>query len=279
MSRPSKAEHERIVAAMRAHAVAGGDLTASGYATAAGIAERTARDTVRKLGLPLLHRDPPGTRTPPATPPDASDPDATEDTPASPASSKEADEPVTKGEVGKLIQAHVRAATQPGPSADLTVKDPTKAAVLKASSAVAQQHVSSVVTQAERWQTWDEEAGEIVRRLFYDTGLRQHFEGPGVMVQTLAEFWWENRDLVPALQEQLESAVARIDELTRQLDPEVQRRQAIDQVWAMALTAAVAGHPLSREDFAYFIQVAEATALHAPIPAPLPPASPVRFGR
>ena len=49
-----------------------------------------------------------------------------------------------------MIQAQVRAAMQPGPSAGPTIIDPTKAAMLKATSAVAALHVGSVVAQAER---------------------------------------------------------------------------------------------------------------------------------
>ncbi len=88
------------------------------------------------------------------------------------------------------------------------------------------------------------------------------------MVDVLATFWWQNRDRLPALQEQLEAAVAEIGRLQSALDPEAQRRQAIDQVWKMAFTLHLAGHPLSLENLFYYIQVAEATATHSPIPHP-----------
>ena len=169
-----------------------------------------------------------------------------------------------------MIQAQVRAAMQPGPSAGPTIIDPTKAAMLKASSAVAALHVGSVVAQAEKWQTWDEEVGEVVRRLYYDSGFRQHFEGPGQMVEAMATFWWENRDLVVSLQDDLDAAVAEIARLRTALDPEVYRWQEVDKVWMMALTLATAGHPMSREDFQYYLAVAEAMALHQPIPDPPP---------
>ncbi len=278
MTRPTKEERERLIAAIRAHAVSGGDLSSSGYAKAAGCSQEAARNTARQLGLPLVqapgYSPKPGNSTDPVDPVPES-PEAAETVPSSPPIDGA---PVTRAEVGKLVPAHGRAATQAGPSTDLAVKDPTRAAVLKATSAVARLHVDSVVTQAEQWQTWDEEAGELVRRLWYDRGFRDHFPNPGAMVDDLSIFWWENRDLIPALQEQLEAAVARIDDLVRERDPEVRRREAIDQVWAMALTAAVAGRPLSREDFAYYIQVAEATAMHAPIPAPTPSVSLMRLG-
>ena len=167
--RLSKDDHERAVAAIRAHAVAGGDLSARGYGAAAGVTAETARKLVRSLGLPLLHRASPGTESPPSAP---QDPETTDDGAASPPSTddggtpvtqekvvgpprrgiEERGTPVTQEEVGKLIQAHVRAATQSGPASRPTPGltmihlDPTKEAILKASSVVTAQHVASVVT-------------------------------------------------------------------------------------------------------------------------------------
>lgn len=274
MARLPNDERERVVAAIRAHAVSDGDLSARGYAAAANCTPELARTISRKYGLPLTHTSPRGVEAPPSPQTDAPDPEsAATDDPVSSRSPVEGT-PVTREEVEKLVQAHVLAATQTGPSTDLVMKDPTKAAVLAASGAVTKMHVSSVVARAEQWQTWDEEAGELVRRLWFDRGFRDHFPNPGLMVDDLSIFWWENRDGIPALREQLESASARIDELTRQLDPEVQRRQATDRVWMMALTAAVAGHPLSCEDFAYYLQVADAMAIHSPSPKP-PSSAPI----
>ncbi|MGI0066847.1 MAG: hypothetical protein ACREB9_00245 [Thermoplasmata archaeon] len=276
MSRPKKEERDRVIAAIRAHAVSGGDLTSAGYARAAGCSQEAARHIVQQHALPLTRGPSPRTDAPLPSATNDPVPETTEgDAPSTPIEGT----PVSREEVGKLVQAHVRAAIQPGPMTEAVTKDPTKAALIKASGAIAKMHVESVTVQAERWQTWDEEAGELVRRLWYDRGFRDHFESPGAMVGDLSIFWWENRDLIPALQEQLEAAVARIDELTARLDPEVRRREEVDRVWAMALTAAVAGHPLSRDDFAFYIQVAEATAVGAPVPVPAPPAELARFGR
>ncbi len=280
MARLPTEERERVIAAIRAHAVSGGDLSSSGYSQAAGCSQEMARTIARKLGLPMTYRPAAKARDAAPAAPEADSTEPTVQPETSSTGPGSGGIPVTRDEVGKLIQAHVRAATQSGPPAHQTqAKSPTMDAVLKASAAVAAQHVQSVVTQSERWQTWDEEAGEMVRRLFYDSGLRNHFDGPGQMVQALADFWWSNRDLVPALQEQLDAAVARIGELMRQMDPEVRQQQARDQVWAIALTAVMAGHPLSREDFAYYLEVAEARAVGAPIPEPSPPVSSLRFGR
>ncbi len=213
-----------------------------------------------------------------AAPPESTADDTTTDFPvsANPAlTDPSADRtPVTRAELGKLVQAHLRAATRPGSSTEITLEKPTQSAALAASSAVAKRHLDSVVAQAEQWQSWDEDAGGLVRRLWYDRGFRGYFENPGAMVDALAVFWWENRDLLPALQEQLEAAGREIDRLRRERDPEVRRREEVDKVWAMALTAAVAGRPLSRANFAYYIEVAEAIATHSPIPDP-PSSDPV----
>lgn len=167
-----------------------------------------------------------------------------------------------------MIEARIKAVREGESPPDSNGTDPTKEAVLKTSSEVEKRYIESVVVQAVQWHTWDVEAGAKIRRQWYDSGLRYHFESPGQMIEAMSTFWWENRDRLPALQERLEAALAEIGRLQSALDPEVQRRQANDRVWQMAFTLAVAGHPLSPEAFFYYIQVAEATATHSPIPHP-----------
>lgn len=252
---------------MRAHAISGGDLSSTGYAKAADCSLDQVRSIAAKYGLPITLGARPHAKSASSTSTqttDAGSPDADDSSAPNPTAEGA---PVTREEVGKLVQAHVRAATQTGPSMELTVRDPNKAAMQAASARVARMHVDSVVSTSTLVQTQDEEAGEMVRR-FWNQRFSGLFDSPGAMVEDMAVFYWENRDLLPALQEQLEAAVAQIDELARQFDPETRRREAVDQVWAMALTAAVAGRPLSREDVAYYIQVAEALATHSPVPDP-----------
>lgn len=98
------------------------------------------------------------------------------------------------------------------------------------------------------------------------------------MVEAMADFWWENRDAIVSLQEQHDADTAENARLRTALDPEAFRRREVDKVWMMAVTLATTGHPMSREDFQYYLQVAEAMALHQPIPDP-PPHPSERLGR
>jgi hypothetical protein len=271
VGRPTKAQREASDLALRAHAAAEQDLTPDGYAKAAGITAETASKRAKELGLPISLDGRPAVVFPVRGAPQGVDPDSREKQAADSPLNDVEEAVMDPGSVKRMVQELVREAVNADRGSPQSGTDPTAAAQTAARRRVARQHIESVVQQAETWQTWDEEAGEVIRRAFYDEGLRREFSSPAEMVRTWRGFWWANRDRVNQLLDDREDAVSRIQDLERQLDPYERRRAARDRVYMMIMMAAWQGHPFPPPEMAYLFKVADSEAEGLPLPPQAPP--------
>ncbi len=284
MARRAAAEVERFKESLRAHAMAGNDLSLAGYAAVAGIHIRTARKYCRFLGLPYGGNT--LFRYPLPTSPEEKAAQARRQTrgsaqgtggappPPRPAAIRASvlDAEAVNGLVAEIrsvpqaVAGAVREVLQPSPRR--VAKGTDEQALEAARSVVAENYVRTVAEDAAEEAKQRAELGEVFRRWWHEKGLEAEFPGePATMVDIALGFWWENRKKVSWLYEQLDRLQSENLELHRQLDPENRRAAALDEAWKRIAYFVVSGVQVSHADIEYHLRIAEAVARGEPIPS------------
>jgi hypothetical protein len=269
------------------YAARGENLTAAGYAEYIGITEKAARDLVRKLGLPLTSNEiraaaaaeektgdgtgapaKPDNTVPPIDP---KDPNAGILQVATERADTVARSVITArlDELTRALKATPKAPPAQAPEAG----SPTAGAVAAATDVVSRRHRDSVVALAEEIQTTDEDAGEVVRRLWHEKYRPEFPSGPGPMVLEWENFWWKYRDTIRGLQDLVDQYYAANEDLKAQLEPAAQRQEALDRVLAWAYGLQLEGKIVPPLYVEHLLHLAEAFINGQPLPTFVPPSS------
>lgn len=292
MARFTPEQQDKIRAAFEAHQKGGKDLTARGYAAAAGIDRNTAAVYLRRFGYPVLSShataapstsdgekkaEAPGDPTTSTTPPDGgvhmgppptggAVPQVDAATVARIHAELRSLPPQIAAGVEQVLQQHLKVG--PGGRA----KSPAQAAQERAQQELTAAYTEGVTAQAIDIFSWDMIAGEAARRAWNHPGAMSAFPGgPGEMIRTAFEFLWIGREELPVLQEENDDLREQLSMQSQLLNPELRREAETDKVWKMVLTAAISGSPIPPEHVTHMMRVATAVADRAEIPLPSVP--------
>ncbi len=117
--------------------------------------------------------------------------------------------------------------------------------------------VNEIASRAQQQTEWDLNIGEMVREWYVEHGIQFDSSNVQQFLGDVLTFWWQNRDRIAAVEQELAARDEEIRQLRAVADPILFRRNAYNTISRAVLLAAMNGNPIPEGNILSLMKAAE----------------------